>query len=81
MNINLAVIGLSFIFIAWLIQFFSMNKRREISKLFILTYVFGVVFLVYQGYRSGDIYGTIINVLCIIAAVCVLIRFTKPLHN
>jgi hypothetical protein len=80
MSINLAIIGLALIFIAWLVQFFSMNKRREVSKLFLLTYIFGLAFLIYQGHKSGMVYEAIINGLVAIAVICVLIRFSKPLH-
>ena len=78
MSISLAIIGLAIIFIAWLFQFFSMNKRREISTTFIIAYFIGTILLVIDGYKAGLIANAIINGLIAIAAICVLIRFSKP---
>lgn len=78
MTINLAIIGLGIIFLAWLFQFFSMNKRREISTTFIIAYVIGTILLVIDGYKVGLIANTIINGIIAIAAICVLIKFSKP---
>lgn len=78
MILNLAIIGLAIIFIAWLFQFFSMNKRREISTTFIIAYILGAILLVIDGYKSGLIFNAVINALIAIAAICVLIRFSKP---
>ncbi|HRS42909.1 MAG TPA: hypothetical protein P5530_03520 [Candidatus Diapherotrites archaeon] len=78
MSISLAIIGLAIIFIAWLFQFFSMNKRREISTTFIIAYFVGTILLVIDGYKAGLIANAIINGLIAIAAICVLIRFSKP---
>lgn len=78
MTINLAIIGLAIIFIAWLFQFFSMNKRREISTTFIIAYIVGTILLVIDGYKAELIANAIINGIIAIAAICVLIRFSKP---
>ncbi len=78
MSISLAIIGLAIIFIAWLFQFFSMNKRREISTTFIIAYFIGTILLVIDGYKAGLIANAIINGLIAIAAICVLIKFSKP---
>ncbi|MFA5746268.1 MAG: hypothetical protein WCX82_02905 [archaeon] len=80
MVINYALIGLSIVFIAWVIQFFTMNKRREISTSFIITYMLGVIFLIFDGYKAGQIEGAIINGLVVLATICVLIKFSKPQH-
>ena len=42
--INFSILGLCIVLIAWIIQFFAMNKRREISKPFVLAYIIGVLF-------------------------------------
>jgi heme/copper-type cytochrome/quinol oxidase subunit 3 len=76
--IELSIVGLSIVFISWIIQFFRMNKRREISTGFIITYIIGVLFLVFDAYNSKKIDLAIINTLAAIAAVCVLIKFSKP---
>jgi len=80
MVINYAIIGLSIVFIAWLFQFFTMNKRREISSGFIIAYMLGVIFLVFADYNAGQIDAAIINGLIILATICVLIKFSKPQH-
>lgn len=80
MIINLSIIGLAIIFIAWLFQFFSINKRREISPTFIIAYVLGSVLLVIDGYKLGLTTNAIINGLIALAAICTLIRFSKPKH-
>ena len=63
MTLNLAIIGLAIIFIAWLFQFFSMNKRREISTTFIIAYILGATLLVIDGYKSGLMFSAVINAL------------------
>lgn len=80
MVINYALIGLFIVFIAWIIQFFTMNKRREISTIFIITYMLGVIFLIFDGYKAGQLDGVIINGLVVLATICVLIKFSKPQH-
>jgi len=80
MIINLSVIGLIIIFIAWIIQLFSLNKRRELSKWFITTYIIGAILLVYDGYTNNLMELAILNALIVITAIVVLIKFLKPKH-
>ena len=76
--INLSIIGLSIIVISWIIQFFQMNKRREISKAFLVMYSLGVLFLVIDAFKSNQIDFAVINILSMIIAIAVLIKFCKP---
>jgi lipid-A-disaccharide synthase-like uncharacterized protein len=76
--INLSIIGLSIIVISWIIQFFQMNKRREISKAFLVMYSLGVLFLVIDAFKSNQIDFAVINTLSMIVAIAVLIKFCKP---
>ena len=76
--INLSIIGLSIIVISWIIQFFQMNKRREISKAFLVMYSLGVLFLVVDAIKLKQLDFAVINTLSMIVAIAVLIKFCKP---
>jgi len=76
--INLSIIGLSIIVISWIIQFFQMNKRREISKAFLVMYSLGVLFLVVDAIKLKQLDFAVINILSMIIAIAVLIKFCKP---
>lgn len=76
--INLSILGLSIVSIAWIIQFFGMNKRREISKAFLITYVVGVLFLIVDAYNSKRVDIAIINAVALLLAAGVLYKFSKP---
>ncbi len=76
--INLSILGLSIVSIAWIIQFFGMNKRREISKAFLITYVVGVLFLIVDAYNSKRVDIAIINAVALLLATGVLYKFSKP---
>jgi membrane-bound ClpP family serine protease len=55
-----------------------MNKRREISKAFLVMYSLGVLFLVIDAFKSNQIDFAVINILSMIVAIAVLIKFCKP---
>lgn len=76
--INLSILGLSIVSIAWIIQFFGMNKRREISKAFLITYVVGVLFLIVDAYNSKRVDIAIINAVALLLATGVSYKFSKP---
>ena len=74
MAIDLSLIGLLVIAVAWLIQLvYVFKKSREIKKSFVLVYAIGVLLLVIQGYNNGDTNGLTLNLLSLVLAVLVLL--------
>jgi len=76
--IDLTIFGLSIVLISWIIQVLGINKRREISKGFIITYMVGVLFLAIDAYHLKKIDIAIINAVIILIAAIVLFKFSKP---
>ena len=53
---NLAVLGLGFIVLAWVFQVVkSWKSVREISSVFIWLYIVGVLLLVYDGWMNSRV--------------------------
>jgi hypothetical protein len=66
----LSNIGLLIITIAWVIQFLNTSKKnKKISINFVLMYVFGVAFLVLDGWKNGWNSLTNLNLICGIVAI------------
>lgn len=70
----IAVIGLVLVIIAWVLQFFLMDKKKKISALFIIFYSIGVVFLVYDGFSAGLNDLAIMNLISLAASLVVLVK-------
>ena len=75
--ISLSLVGLSIVIIGWLVQFFSMNKNKKISKYFIILYSLGVLVLVYDGFTSDLTSLAIANLISLLVSVLVLIKVLR----
>ena len=75
--ISLSIIGLSIIIIAWIFQFFSMNKTKKITSTFIIIYSLGVLVLVYDGFASGLTNLATANLISFLVSLAVLIKVLK----
>lgn len=70
----IALIGLSLIVLAWLVQFIYLDKKKKLSIWFVITYVLGVIFLVYDGFSAGLTNLAVANLVSLIIASAVLIK-------
>jgi hypothetical protein len=78
---DLGLIGLVVIAIAWLLQLVSSWKgKKEIKKCFLIVYVIGVLLIIWQGYVNNDTSGTTLNLLSLVLSVMVLLTiiWKKP---
>ena len=70
-----ALIGLSIIIIAWLIQLaYSWKGNREIKKRVLIVYAIGVALLVIDGYMTNVPDVAIFNLVSLILVMTLLIR-------
>ena len=71
---NLVIIGLGIISLAWLIQFIYMiQKKNKINFYFVLVYIIGVAVLAYNGFISGSSTMAIAELVSLIASALVFI--------
>ena len=70
----IALIGLTLIIIAWILQFWFMDKKKKIDASFIFIYAIGIIFLVYDGFSSGLNNLVILNLISLLAALAVLVK-------
>lgn len=70
----IALIGLSLVVLAWIVQFFLVDKKKRISLWFIAIYCVGVAFLIYDGFSSGLNELAIANLISLIVALAVLVK-------
>jgi len=75
--IGLTSIGLAIITFAWIIQFFLMENKKEIKKVFILVYALGVSVLIIDSYNSHLLSVALFNTFSAIATLFVLLKLTK----
>jgi hypothetical protein len=76
---NLVIIGLSIIAIAWLIQIFYLWKgKKEIKPMFVIVYMLGVLVLLVNEYQSNSptIYYEL-STLVLSGIVLIMIYFKK----
>lgn len=74
----MANLGLIFIIAAWLFQlFFVLRKSNNIQPLFILIYIFGVLLLVIDGYKTHLFLLATLNLLSLAAATAVLLKLNR----
>ena len=70
----MAIIGLSLVVLAWILQFFFMDKKKKIYLSFVVTYIIGVAFLVYDGFSSGLNNLAIANLISLVVSLAVLVK-------
>lgn len=70
----IATIGLGLIILAWLLQLYFMNKQKKIYASFIVFYIIGVAFLVYDGFSSGLNSLAVTNLLSLAVSLAVLVK-------
>ena len=70
----ITIIGLSLVVLAWVFQFFLMDKKKKISSSFILLYSLGVALLVYDGFSSGLNNLAIANLISLVVALSVFVK-------
>ncbi len=70
----ISFIGLIILSIAWASQFLLMDKKKKIQSPFIILYVLGVSFLIYDGFSSGLNDLAIANLVTLIISLAVLIK-------
>jgi hypothetical protein len=70
----IALLGLSLVVVAWILQFFLMDKRKKISAYFVSLYILGVILLVYDGYSSGLTSLAIANFISLIVSLAVFVK-------
>lgn len=70
----ISLIGLTLIIVAWIFQFLFMDKKKKIYTLFVVIYILGVAFLVYDGFSSGLKELAIANLISLIVSLLVLIK-------
>ena len=70
----IALIGLTLIIIAWVLQLLFMDKKKKIYASFICIYSIGIIFLVYDGFSSGLNNLAILNLVSLLAALAVLVK-------
>lgn len=75
--ISPALIGLSIISLAWIIQFFTMNKTKKISPIFVGLYSLGVAMLVYEGFKVTLNAMAVANLISFVVSILVLIKVLK----
>jgi hypothetical protein len=72
-----AIIGLSVIIIAWILQLiYSWNGKREIKKRFLVMYSLGVCLLIIDSYINDATLTGIFNLASLVVALLVLIRIS-----
>jgi len=73
-----SLIGLGIIVVAWLVQFFLINKKsKKINPYFVGLYALGVAVLVYDGFSSGLKNLAIANLVSLVVSVLVLVRVLR----
>ncbi len=70
----IALIGLTLIILAWIIQFILMDKKKKISISFVIIYSIGVAFLVYDSFSSRLTSSAITNLISLIVSLAVLVK-------
>jgi len=70
----ISLIGLSLIVIAWILQFFLMDKKKKLSLSFVILYILGVILLVYDGFSSGLNDLATANLISLLVSLAVLIK-------
>jgi hypothetical protein len=75
--ISYSLIGLLIVIVSWAIQYFSMKKTKKISPVFVDFYIFGVLFLVYDGFSSGLRNLAYANLVSLIVSGFVLIKILR----
>jgi len=70
----ISIIGLSLVVLAWIFQFFLMDKKKKISLSFVSLYSIGVIVLVYDGFSSGLNNLAIANLVSLVASLSVLVK-------
>lgn len=72
-----ALIGLSVIIIAWIIQLaYSWKGNREMKKRFLIIYAIGIALLVIDGYINDTKDVAIFNLISLILVMALLIRLS-----
>jgi hypothetical protein len=75
---EIAIIGLLFIIFGWAIQLgHSLKGKREIQIFFVISYIIGVAFLVYDGYINGMKDLAFYNAVSLIVSGVVLFMILK----
>jgi len=75
---NLSLIGLVILTFAWFVQLgFSWEGKKEIHKIFLISYITGVIILVIDGFINGLNELAILNTACAVLALLVLLRIGK----
>jgi CDP-diglyceride synthetase len=70
-----ALIGLSLIIIAWVLQLLAtMKGSKNIQPSFILFYLIGVVFLVIDGFMAGLNDNAFLNLISVLVSLAVFVR-------
>lgn len=71
---NLVIVGLAIIVLAWLIQFFYMIcSKNKVNLYFVIVYIIGVAVLAYNGFVSNSMSLAISELASLIASGLVLI--------
>jgi len=71
---QLALLGLGIVVLAWIVQLIRMKKTKEIMPCFICLYVIGVILLIVDGFIGDATYLALLNLLSAVVALIVLIR-------
>jgi len=74
-GMNLIYAGLVVLILGWVIQFFSMSKKKKnMNPSFILVYTIGVLMLVLGNYMTGYTSIAILNLVSSLSAIPVLVK-------
>ncbi|MFH1209266.1 MAG: hypothetical protein V1663_00545 [archaeon] len=75
---EIGVIGLLFIIFGWAIQLgYSLRGKKDIQTFFVVSYIIGVAFLVYDGYTTGLKDLAFYNLVSLIVSGIVLFMILK----
>lgn len=78
MIISVALIGLVFIAVAWLVQSLAISKKKkELRKEFIWLYAIGVILLVADGFMNGLKELAIMNLVVFVLALITVVKLKK----
>lgn len=70
-------IGLAVIVIAWVIELFTLRKKKSVNPAFVGFYMLGVVILIYDGFASGLNSLAIANLASLAVSGAVLVKTLK----
>ena len=74
----MTIIGLGFVLIAWLYQlYYILKNSKEIKPFFLVVYVVGLVFLVYEQLAGRAYDGALLNTLILVPVAIIFFRIWR----